>query len=838
MQQPIFHPTTEWSNEDKVVTWLKTISSSVLVLVCGLYPLLFLPIPVLSIGYTKYFVLVSGVVLAIFFYCLAILREGKFNFEIQWGVLSLWLIALISLASAMFSGDTKDALFGEGFSSGSAIFVAVIATIVSAGVILRHSKRTVLRLYSLLAGSALVLALFHLLRATFGSDTLAFSYFSNATGSPLGDWNSLAIFFGLIIILSLIALEQLTLSRSGKLLVAGLAVISLFILALVNFKIVWNLLLVISFMVLLYSLVRHRFTDPQLRIVNDSVDTIYTIVLSVVIFIFSAAFVFGGSLLGGYVSSWSDVTYVEVRPSNTATIGIAREVLKDDLLLGIGPNRFVDAWRLHKNQAINETVFWGANFEVGSSYFLTNLIQTGVLGALSWLVFFGLLVLAGARLLLKSLKVDSFWYFAGISSMVATLYLWGLSFFYVPHPSMLLITAIFTGVFFAAYGILLPGRSYQISIEKHRNFGFVLIALVVAVSSLSGSGMYLISKQFMANLQFNQALASVKPGDTLESLELKIAKAYALNQSDIYARQLAIYQVMQINTLLGIQNPSELEISAFERAAINGKEAITFAISLDNTDPVNWQVYGQLHSLLVQSGLTEAYEPAKNAYDQAMRFDPKNPVIPLLRAELEIRNNNIEEARQFAEAALALRPRYTEAAYLLVQLDVLEGKTQEAINRTQNIIRLEPQNSVRWYQLGILRSSVGLLDDAITAFEQAVIINPQYANARYFLALGYYEKGMVTESLEQLEVVKALNPENQVIENVLAQVRNGEPLVSSITETNPVPENSENNSGPENINSADVDSNLINPVNNIPNSSTSDETESSEPETNTTTPDN
>ncbi len=835
MQQPIFHPTTEWSNEDKVAHLLKTISSTIFVVVCGLFPLIFLPIPVLAVGYTKYIILIAGLVLSIIFYCLASLREGKINFEIQWGVLALWLVALVSLASGLFSGDTTDALVSDGFSSGSAIFVAVMATIVSAGVILRHSKTAVLRLYTLLAASSLVIALFHISRAVFGSGFLSSSYFSSVTASPIGDWNSLAIFFGLIIILCLMALEQLALSRVGKMLIVGLAVISLIILALVNFKIVWNLLLVVSFMVLLYSLVRHRFSDPQLRMVNDNTDSIYTIVLSVVILICSAGFVFGGSVMGSYVSEWTGISYVEVRPSNSATLGIAREVLKEDMLLGIGPNRFVDAWRLHKDGAINETIFWGSNFEVGSSYFLTNLIQTGILGAIAWLTFIALLILSGARLLVRTLRVDSFWYFAGVSSFVASVYLWGLTFFYVPHPVILLITAICTAVFFSAYGMLVPGRNYQISIEQHRNFGFVLIAIVVAIFAFSSGGMYVISKQFVANLQFNQALAGIEPGDTLEALEIEIAEAYSLNKSDLYARQLAIYQLLQLNSLLALTNPNEAEQAAFERAAINGREAITFATSLDDTDPINWQLYGQLHSVLVQAGLKEAYEPAKNAYDRAISLDPKNPVLPLLRAELEVRNANPAEARKFAETALTLRPRYTEAAYLLVQLDVLEGKTNEAITRTQNMIRLEPQNSIRWYQLGILNANVNKLDDAIIAFEQAVALNPQYANARYFLALGYYEKGDQAKSLEQLEAVKTLNPQNQVVDNIIAQVKTGLPLTTSINDTNPVPESSENNEGPENIESTDVESNLVDSVNNIPDSNEESPVEGETPATTTTT---
>jgi tetratricopeptide (TPR) repeat protein len=828
MQQPIFHPSTELSNDDKVGQLLKKISRNILVIVAGLFPILFLPLPFIAVGYTKYLILILGVALAVIFYFLASLREGRLDVNLQWGIVALWGVSAVTFAAAAFSGDFYDSVFSDGLSGSSAIFVAALAFIVSAMGILSSSKQSTFRLFTLMALSALLLALFQIVKVMLGEGAISLTQLSSGTSSLLGDWNSLAIFFGLVILLSLVALEQLPLSKASKLTLVALSVVSLLILMLVNFKVVWTILLAVSFMILLYGLVRHRFTNPQLQMIDESADSIYSIVVSLAVLIISLGFVLSGSLFGSYVANLTGINFVEVRPSTTATIDIARNVLKEDPLLGIGPNRFTDGWRLYKNPAINETVFWGTNFDVGSSYFLTNLIQTGIIGALAWLVFFITLIMAAAKILLRTLRVDTFWYFTGVASIVAVVYLWGITLFYVPHPVILLFTAIFTGIFFAAYQVLVPGPTYSISIEKNRNFGFVLIAVVVLALTASCGGVYLVAKQFVANQQFNQSISSIKPGDTIDALEQKIASSYLLTNNDLFVRQIAAYQLYQINSLIRLTEPTEMERGAFETSVSKGIQAVNLATSLDATEPLNWQVSGQIHSALLFAGVKEAYEISKTAFNKAVELDPINPVLPLLLAELEVRNGNLTEARALAEKAVALRPQYTEAIYLLVQIDALEGKVAEAIAKTQNLIQLEPQNPARWYQLGILYATNKQLKEAVASFEQAAELNPQYANARYFLALGYYELGRSEDAQREFQAVLDLNPNNTVVSDLITRIKNGEPLTQTIVETNPVPESGEPNAATDNINNEDVESDLVTSVNNIPEAETTETTENAE----------
>lgn len=811
MQKSELHPSTQTSSnsEDKVGKILLATAQQILVAVCGLFPLLFLPTSLLPIGYSKLIILIFGVALALVFYSLYILREGKFSFQLPWGMVALWAVALISLVSALFSGDVHDSLAGDILSSNTAAFLVLLAILVPALGMLRNSKQSIVRLYALFILSALSLGVFHLARLAFGAETISLGIFSAETASPLGGWNSLAIFYGLTISLCMVALEQLTLTRAGKVLVGAAIFVGILVLAIVNFFIVWIVLAIASALMLVYGLMKPRFKNRQLQIYKDSPEPIGSIIMSLFIFVVSVIFLFGGSQLGNALSDFTGISFTEVRPSVSATIDITRNVWSDNLLLGTGPNKFVDAWRMYKNKDINETIFWNTDFDSGSSYVMTAFVQTGLLGMLAWTFFLIAFVVGGIRMILHSGTRDRFWYFIGVFSYVAAVYLWGMSLVYVPQSTSLVIAAVCTGIFYVSYMILIPGKTYTLSIEENRSIGFFMIGIVMVLIVGASSSVYLMSKQALAIYTFNDAIASVQPGDTLESLEKKIAQAYLLSPSDVFVRQVAVYQLDQLNSFLTVTEPTEAQLEAFNTAAYNGLQSAELAVKLDPTEPRNYQVLGQLYSTLAFMKIEGAGERSENAFNQATMYDSKNPALSLLKAQLASRMGDLTKARSDAEAAVALRSRYTDAIYFLVQIDVVEGNTDKAIARTRDIIRLEKENPAHWYQLGLLYASQNKVDETIASFEQAVVLDPSYANAHYFLALGYVEKGNREKAIKHLTIVSGLNESNKIVDQLITKLKENGEIDTSVTEASPVTENADSNDEDKSVTSDDLSNGLV-----------------------------
>ncbi len=610
----------------------------------------------------------------------------------------------------------------------------------------------------------------------------------------------------------MIALEQLPLTKWGKGFFALVTVLSLIMLAVINFFAIWVVLGLTSLVVLMYGLVKDRFSDQSFS--RDKMSSIsgISLGLSALVCVVSVAALLGGTAFGTMVSNVSGVSFIEVRPSLGATLDITGKVLAEDSVLGIGPNRFADAWRLHKDPAINSSLFWNSDFETGYSFFTTAPITMGVLGGLSWLAFLVLFVLVGVRVVLRPVTHDTLWYFIGTSSFAAGLYLWGMALVYTPSTVALLLAAFFTSTLSLSYVALRPVKALRFSLAENRRAAIVLVGVSMLVIVGSVALVYGASRHFGSVIMFSDAVRKVPTGVSFEEIEGQIEQAYVLNQNDIFARQVAEYELAKINTLLGLAEPTSVEQEAFKTAIGQGVVAATRAIEDDPTDARNHAVAGAIYSVLTGIGMTDTAERAKAAFAEARKYDPQNPLYPLLEAQLGARSGDVEAARSQARMAITLKPNYTEALLFMADLDIATGNVRGAIDTTKAILSLEPQNPARYFQLGVLLTAAGSTTDAISAFEAAVSLDQNYANARYFLARLYASEGKTKEAREQLVVVQNLNPDNKDVAALIEALDAGTNVGFS-TSTNNEVTLPESNEGEPVTTSGEPDTPLVTPVN-------------------------
>lgn len=824
MEQSSFKP-VESVTDDPVAKILHNLSQGLLVLTLGLSPILFLPLTYTPVVFSKVLLVLFGVVISVVLYGLYLLREGKLELRITTPQAAIWLVVLASLLSALFSGDLYDSLMGDFMAPHSVAFMAFIAVLISSLGILRGSKQSVMRLYFLFIVSAVVIALFHFLRLFFGEGFLSFGVFTANTSTPLGGWNDLALFLGLVLLLALLALSQLPLTKVGKVILGIVSVISLLLLAIINFYAIWIVLGLVSLVVLIYNLTQRKNSSAQLAMTSEKTGSVEAVLLALALALIAGLFMVSGSSLGAVSSELTGISYVEVRPSFNATFAITRESFKDSAIFGVGPNKFVDAWRLYKDPAINQTIFWNTPFQSANSFVTTSVVETGILGFATWAFFFGSLVYLGFRLLFSKAMADNFWRFVGISSLVATLYLWGMSIIYVPNGATLMLTAICTGVFLLAFTTIIHTKTYRFAIDQeNRPQSFVFVGSVIMVLIALVSSAFFATQYFTTLDQFNKTVSTISAGDSLDNIETKIADIFSVVKNDAFPRQIAIYKQAQLSALLAITEPTESDSQAFAQAITGGINAAQIATQYDATEVVNWQVLGQIYLLLSAAGVDGAYDRGKEALQKAIELSPTNPLLTMRMAELEFTAGNVAEARAMAEATIKLRPQFTEAIFLLTQLDVQDGNVGEAIARVRDLISLEPKNEVRYYQLGVLLASNGESQAAITALEKAISINGSYANARYVLAMQYLDNGRTEDAITQLESVRDLNPENAGVEALISSIRSGE-LESPeelTAETVSEPEATEDDVVPE-VSSEDIESNLLTPVNIVPDTNESED---------------
>lgn len=806
--------TSQTSASDQLVRSIQSFSRYLLIAVFGLIPILFVPSAFIPIGYGKTVMVVVGVLLTIVFFSLSILRSGQLRFGAPLALWAMWGVVGVAFISALISGDINDALFGEEFSVHSALFLGFLALISTIAVALNDAKVQIMRLYMFLATSTVVIGLYHILRLFFGSSFLTFGVFESSVASPIGGWNDLALFFGLSVILSIVALEQLPLPKLGRALFSGVIVVALIMLSAINFFIVWIVLALVSLITVVYGLSKDRFSDTTTPVSSSNNGALSTssLTVSIGVFIVSLLFIIAGSTIGEMITNRTDISFVEVRPSAVATFNIAKEVYAENAFLGIGPNRFEDAWRLYKDRSINDTIFWDTNFVSGNGYLTTLFVTTGLFGVISWVVFLGLFVYGGFKMLFRSKTTDRFWYFIGTSSFAAALYLWGMAIVYVPGPAILMLAAVCTGMTFVAHNALIPGTTKSVSLGTDRRGGFFLIAIVMVLIVGSIAGVYTIVRNYMAISTFNEAVSSIRAGVSLREIETQMAEAFELSESDRFANQIALYQLQRMNSLLAVTDPTAEQQQQFQTAVTNGIDAAQRAIEYDDTNPLNWATIGSIYSLLAARNIEDAENRAREAFARAQQLSPLNPEYVLLKAQLESRIGNLAAAREAANEAVRLKPGYTNALLFLAELDIAEGNVTGAISRTLSLASLEPRNAARQYQLGILYSSNQQLPEAISAFERAVAIDGDYANARYLLALAYVEEERIEEAIAQLEVVRDLNPDNTQVTTLIEQLESGDfeslPTSSEVAEPAPLSE-----TGDVTVPNLVPDSDLLTPVN-------------------------
>src|SRR3989344_9323055 len=352
-----------------------------------LLPIFAVPYASVPFGFSKTALFIILTALAGGLWAIARLRDGEISFPRT--ALFPILIALVAVgaASTLSSGAVALSWSGAFFDVGSLSFLITLTVFLFLFAALIRSAEQVFYAYLLFFVSAGLVALFHAIRFIGGPDMLSFGFFGSPTSTLLERWNDLGVFFGAVVVFTLTTLEFVKL-RAGlrAALVAALA-LSLVILAVVNFTLVWLLLAIFSLVFLVYlisfkhisragfedvrSSVAPQNSEKQLAEEGESEPTHPSAepivaprkipIISLLVFVCSVVFVLFGGPLGNRISERLNIVALDARPSFGATLSVAKETLKDAPFFGAGPNLFTREWLTFKPLGANQTIFWNTD---------------------------------------------------------------------------------------------------------------------------------------------------------------------------------------------------------------------------------------------------------------------------------------------------------------------------------------------------------------------------------------------------------------------------------------------------------------------------------------------
>lgn len=785
-------------------------------------PLFFIPSPSFPFQFSK-MILLSFLVFAVFgLWTVFRLKDGRFIFPATKIFFAGLLVLVVSLASALFSDSVRESLFGQSLELGTVGAMLVMFLLMFLVPLLFRLKDHVFYAYLLFFASFFVISIFHILRFFLGAGFLSFGIFTDITSNTIGKWNDLAIFSGLVTLLSLITLELISLSWVWKILAYLAFVISLIFLAVVNLSLVWYALAVFGLVLIVYVISFDKSEPTPLPSEGVS-ETNFKIrrvpTLSLVVLIISLVFILAGNQIGAAISAKTKISQIEVRPSWSATISVAREVLTQEPLLGSGPNLFIKKWLLYKPNIVNSTAFWNTDFNFGVGLVPTYMISSGLLGTLSWLVFLALFLYAGFRATFSSIS-DKISRYLVSSSFSAALFLWVFSFFYIPSSPIVALTFFFTGLFIASLYQARILRSKEILFveDPKRGFVSVLILILILIGTVTVS--YAFADKFIGAAYFTSAVYNFNKDGNALLAEATVLKATNFDEAPIYFRVLSEAGLLQINSLLSPDNvktisPESLR-TQFQTLFVRAKDNAQKAVALDSSDYQNWISLGRLYEAVIPLNIpnSNTYESARNAYDKALMLNPKSPAMLLIRARLEVTHGDLAKAKNFVEEAIKMKNNYTDAIFLLAQIQVSEGNLKDAIASVEAVAFLSPNDPGTYFQLGILRYNNKNFAGAADALIRAVELNKDYANAKYFLGLSYYQLGKVSDAIGEFKDLKITNPDNKEVDLILKNLRSGlppfadaKPPIDSKPEKRPKPPVTEtkksSGQAPANIDNAD-----------------------------------
>lgn len=779
-----------------LVARLDKIASGILIALAFLLPVFFIPSLSVPFQLMKVFILAIGILAAFLLWVVARLKDGVITLPKTWLLAFASLIPISVFVSALTVTPKiamPNAFIGQGGEVGTVASILVLFLAMILVVMLVRSRARAKGIFKAFCVATFVIALFEIIRLIPGTDVLSLGVFTDKASNFIGKWNELGIFFGLPLVFSMLAIENLALTRTHKVLVWLAYAVSLVLFVAVNFSLAFYLIGILSLLLFVYLYVFNKQALVKVTSEEDNVaSTVQAVekkkfpISPIITFVVALVFIVDGFIantpLHNKVLQTLQINQTEVALPWGATAEVSWNSLKEDPIFGVGPNRFVSRYLTAKPLDINSSVLWSADFNYATGLIPSFLVTTGLFGIVSWILFLLSFFYLGVRYLLLGMSAQRY---LSASTFIAAAYLWIVSIFYVPNVVLFALAFLFSGLFVSLLVQEKGIKTVSFTFLKNPKVGFVSVLVLVVVIILTVAGLYKYSQRFLSGYYFQQSLVDLNVKGDIALAEMNMLKAVEYSKIDLYYRSLSEINLLKIDRLLATTSTDkELITRQLDQYSV---DAINSANEARRIDPLNYQnsaSLGRIYEAFVPLGVTGAYQAATNVYLEAVKLNPNNPALFLILARLEVTNKKPAEAKKYIAKALEIKPDYGEALFLRSQLELSEGNSKAAIATMITVASLYPTDPNVFFQLGLLQYNNKDYSSAVPSFERSVILNNYYANARYFLGLSYANLNRDKDAITQFEIIEKIDPNSKgEVDPIIANIKAGRaPLAKPVVE--------------------------------------------------------
>ena len=735
-----------------IVDKCNKVAFSIISVMIGLLPFLFLPVSVGGVLALKGVLFYTGTFLAVSIWFVGQFIAGSITVPKSKTLLFVAGWVALSFIGALISKNVSVSLWGRGFALDSfattlalGLFAFIVATIAM------EEKRLAKLFVAGFLGSVITIVLQVILYVSQNTGFVAkhFAAVSNQ-GTLVGSWIDFGYFVSFTFLLSLLMCEVLRPKKLLKIFSYVALGVTLVVMAFLNIGIVWIISTIAALIVFVYKSSIERSGAQFLKKLNSDLQEDDS---KVQVFPF---FAFGSLLIGlffflssasvGYgLARYAGVVFNDIRPSFGATAEVVRSSLHANPAFGVGAGRFSSAWNLYHPAGINQTTVWNTPFETGYSFFESLFATNGILPVLALLAIFILVIIQGFKSFAVALP-DKFSRFISVTSLVVVTVFFILTLISTPGFILIVMSFLYLGILMGIPSLADKKKVLTFHYLKDpRTSFFAILVLVVAIMT-SFSAVYFSLNKFAGTVYYNKAFFAKDAPTAIDDIN----EAVQLSANDVYLQARTNLFINQFNTEAKKENPDKTALQGYFSSAEQSAQA---AVAWDNTDASNWLSLSQVYQLVINKDKPETAQNAEQAALQAKAHAPKNPLPLLSLAQISIATGNTDKAYGYIADAISLKPNYLDAYVLKAQLKQSAGDSNGARDALLSYTKVEPFDPSGYVVLG--NYYVGIKDTA--------------------------------NALDAFTQVKSLSPNTQGIDEVLAKLKQGgsatvqQPAVSTTT---------------------------------------------------------
>jgi tetratricopeptide (TPR) repeat protein len=670
------------------------------------------------------------------------------------------------------------------------------------------------KIIKILLASGFCLSIFSLLQFAH-IYLLPWSFTKNESFNPIGSVNAYAI---IIACYSILAAISFVFIKDLKIKIFSLAtffstLLTIFIIA---YSKAWQLVLLSSLFTLgIYFyriLINNSAWEKTKRIVFKTNASLLVFILIIIVGCFSLFKIYTKEPIvdapeGSFLNP---KLLLDVVPSSEKTLSIIFDVWRDsvwNLFFGTGPGTFIQSYNLYRGQDLSDTIFWNSSFAQGSSFYLTLVAETGLIGLLAF-TFLLIIVLfyfiKGTSICCKrqDLTGDEFGlYLISLNLLlISTLSL----FIYKGNLVSIFIFGVASAVNVTIYTLTTGHESlskyrYLVLVGSNQWSTFTSIITFIAIIGVVVF-LWFDSKRLIAFAYFSESINQYSISDVRQSYN-NLVQSLKINNEDPLilekAAQVCLARVQKLDLMNNPDKQSEAE-GYYNEAITYAKRATELAPG--EADP--WYFLGSVYesslNFLNNDSADTAFQYAYDSYQKAIERDPDNPErrVNLIRLAisytdiLEIRINlekqsgdvlnsksdvykkvaNWYTGRQntllmgykTALEAIKLKNNYIIAYYYLAQVSERLVKYQEATDAINKALILDPQNENYLFLKGFIQYKNSDYTGAEKSLLDALGLNPNHAEANYLLALTYQAQNRTDEAKAQFDKFKTVQPKSNL----------------------------------------------------------------------------